>query len=548
MRHLASVQYMALSDDNISPISSFTSCATFLYIVVLCVWQVQCSPYLKFFLCTIYVPVCTMLDEALPPCQSLCLEVKNGCEGLMNRFGFQWPDSLDCTKFPTHGLCVGENRTTHGKATGKSPDGGARTPSGSPPERIPKRPRPICPPRLSVPAELGYRLDVEGEILHDCGLPCSADDDAGVEVFLNREERSIARYLIGVAAIACITSSLFTVLTFIIDPSRFRYPERSIVFLSACYLAVGTAYIVGFAVGPKIACVGPFKGGEKTQQSEISGMTVVTQGAKNALCSVIFAILYFFGMAASIWWVVLALTWFLAAGLKWGREAIESHAAYFHLAAWAMPAVQTFAALGTNSIGGDPVAGVCVAGIAGGPATMSKVFVLAPLCVYLTIGACFMLAGVVALFRIRAAMRHDGSQTGKLERLMVRIGVFGVLYAVPAAVVIACNAYEQSFWPRWTRRWYAPTTCFAGDVSCQSDDVEASVDDRPEFSVFVVKYIMTLLVGITSGFWIWSNKTLAAWRGLYARLCGGSSSPNTGPTLIVRTNTLAFKPPPPVIL
>jgi len=51
------------------------------------------------------------------------------------------------------------------------------------------------------------------------------------------------------------------------------------------------------------------------------------QGAKNGLCSVVFAVLYFFGMAASIWWVVLALTWFLAAGLKWGHEAIESHAA-----------------------------------------------------------------------------------------------------------------------------------------------------------------------------------------------------------------------------
>jgi len=29
-------------------------------------------------------------------------------------------------------------------------------------------------------------------------------------------------------------------------------------------------------------------------------MKVVTQGAKNGLCSVVFAVLYFFGMAASI--------------------------------------------------------------------------------------------------------------------------------------------------------------------------------------------------------------------------------------------------------
>jgi len=47
-------------------------------------------------------------------------------------------------------------------------------------------------------------------------------------------------------------------------------------------------------------------------------------------------------MAASIWWpwVVLMLTWFLAAGLKWGPEAIQSNATYFYLVAWAMPAMQ----------------------------------------------------------------------------------------------------------------------------------------------------------------------------------------------------------------
>lgn len=30
---------------------------------------------------------------------------------------------------------------------------------------------------------------------------------------------------------------------------------------------------------------------------------------------------------------------------------------------------------------------------------------------------------------------------------------------------------------------------------------------------------MTLVVGITSGFWIWSHKTLDSWRKFYRRLC-----------------------------
>lgn len=58
-----------------------------------------------------YAPVCTVLEEPIPPCRLLCIQARRGCEDLMNKFGFQWPENLDCNKFPTQGLCVGENRT-----------------------------------------------------------------------------------------------------------------------------------------------------------------------------------------------------------------------------------------------------------------------------------------------------------------------------------------------------------------------------------------------------------------------------------------------------
>ena len=72
--------------------------------------KVQCSPYLQFFLCILYVPVCTVLEEAILPCKSLCVKSRLGCEEIMNRFNFEWPDNLDCDKFPESGLCVGEIR------------------------------------------------------------------------------------------------------------------------------------------------------------------------------------------------------------------------------------------------------------------------------------------------------------------------------------------------------------------------------------------------------------------------------------------------------
>ena len=59
-------------------------------------------------------------------------------------------------------------------------------------------------------------------------------------------------------------------------------------------------------------------------------------------------ILYFSTMASSIWWLVLCVNWFLAAVLKWSGEAIENQSQYFHLVAWAVPAITTVSVLGTR--------------------------------------------------------------------------------------------------------------------------------------------------------------------------------------------------------
>jgi len=70
--------------------------------------KVQCSFHLRLFLCSIYVPVCTVLtDNLIPPCRSLCENARRGCDTLLNRFGFQWPENLDCSRFPVNGLCIG---------------------------------------------------------------------------------------------------------------------------------------------------------------------------------------------------------------------------------------------------------------------------------------------------------------------------------------------------------------------------------------------------------------------------------------------------------
>ena len=38
--------------------------------------------------------------DVVPHSRSLCLKARSGCEPLMRKFGFDWPENLACEKFP----------------------------------------------------------------------------------------------------------------------------------------------------------------------------------------------------------------------------------------------------------------------------------------------------------------------------------------------------------------------------------------------------------------------------------------------------------------
>lgn len=62
--------------------------------------QTRCSEYLQKFLCSLFVPICTELDNFILPCKDLCFDSKKKCEKHMKGVGYSWPDILDCEKFP----------------------------------------------------------------------------------------------------------------------------------------------------------------------------------------------------------------------------------------------------------------------------------------------------------------------------------------------------------------------------------------------------------------------------------------------------------------
>lgn len=117
-----------------------------------------------------------------------------------------------------------------------------------------------CPRELKIEPELGYSFMG----VRDCSPPCP-------NMYFTREELTFTRYFIGVVSIVCLSATLFTFLTFLIDVSRFRYPERPIIFYAVCYMMVSLVFFLGFLLEDRVSCnaasPGKFRASTVTQGS-----------------------------------------------------------------------------------------------------------------------------------------------------------------------------------------------------------------------------------------------------------------------------------------
>ncbi|XP_003739708.2 frizzled-2 [Galendromus occidentalis] len=480
--------------------------------------KAKCSPDLQFFICTVYAPICTQLPYAIPPCRSLCERARTSCEPLMKRFGFTWPPILNCEQFPMsqkEKVCVGNDTESQDHATLAPPVlGGTQLKPSGRQGNTTKNHGFLCPKEFSVPQNLEYVFRIGGKEVKHCGMPC-------YNMFFKGKNLAFARYLIGGFAILSATSTLFTVCTFLIDTDRFKYPERPIIFLSFCNFIVALVYIIGFLMDKSVACNQPFSApnGERNIHME----PIIAQNNKNEVCTMMFMVLYFFSMSGAIWWLVLTLAWFLASGLKWGQEAIESNSYYFHLIAWTLPAIKTIIVLAMGKMEGDLLSGVCYVGVWNMEAL--RHYVLIPTAAYVVVGIIFLFAGFASLCQIRTVMKHGGNKTDKLERLMGRIGLFSVLYLLPTVTLLICQFYEQANLDQWLLSWQWDVhrenrwsmTC--PEAPCTPRErYNAKYNQKPIFAVFMIKYLSILVVGISSGVWIWSRKTIDVWRLFLSKL------------------------------
>lgn len=438
--------------------------------------NLQCSPNVHHFLCHAFYPPCNGDNKVGGPCKEDCETVISDCADCIRTFDVTWPPELQCDKLRPCGLLGPDSLpvTTPTNSSAGKRDLGF-----------------WCPMHFKTKPGFGSSF-LGGQ---DCAPPCS-------NMYFKPHDIDFAKNFIGVCSIICLGATLFTFLTFLIDVKRFRYPERPIIFYAVCYSFVSLIYFIGFLLGNKAAC---------TEQYRSTGMFTVVLGSQSKGCTLLFMLLYFFTIAGVVWWVILTITWFLAAGPKWSCEAIEKKAVWFHSAAWGIPGALTVMLLALNKVEGDNISGVCFIGLYDLDAL--RYFILAPLCVGVLVGLFLILAGIVSLNHVRQVIQHDERNQEKLKKFMIRIGVFSCLYLVPLVTLLGCYTYEQSHRSNWEATWLREN-CQKYSIPCPLKDVEP---EHPDLTLFLVKYLMTLVVGISAVFWVSSKKTCSEWAYFFNR-------------------------------
>ncbi|XP_028041486.1 protein smoothened-like isoform X2 [Bombyx mandarina] len=440
----------------------------------------NCWAVIQPLLCATFMPKCEKIldhDMVYMPSFEMCKITMEPCAILYNTSYF--PSFLKCntTLFPPN--CDNAMREVKFNTTGK-----------------------CLPPLIHTDKSLRVYEGITG-----CGLPCR-------DPLYTEDEHQQIHKLVAWGAGVCLALNLLTVATFLIDwRSANKYPALVIFYINVCFAVASMGWLVQFGVGSRddIVCS---KDGTR-RQGEPSA-------EENLFCVVVFVLVYYFMMAACVWFVIFTYAWHMCSFRALGKiqDRIDKKAAYFHLVAWSLPLILTITTMAFGEVDGSSVTGVCFVGYVNHP--MRAALLLAPLAVVLTLGGYFLLRGVFSLVVVRVSSKDVISPraSNKIRRTITRCSITAALVAVFICVTFACHIYEFRNADLWKDSFKRNIICRL--EAGQERQKECLTGSRPSISVLQLRLLCCFAAGALMSSWTWTPAALAAWRRYLARKCGCS--------------------------
>lgn len=323
------------------------------------------------------------------------------------------------------------------------------------------------------------------------------------DAFHSTQQKKLTESLILGLSAVCFVLTLFALVTFWAEPTRFGYPERPVLFLCLCYNLFSVCYLerIVFHQARSLALLQqePGRAGGAAAAATAAG------GAGGAACTLTppclasYISTSYLSLCAASWWLIFALCFYLSSHKKWSSEALEKRSGLFHVLAWVPPLAPPIAALLLERVRPSELTGMCTA----------PGFVELPALVLLLLGLYFTLRASRSLHSLQQQLQPTLAHQ-RFAQIRKRFVIFSLLFFVPtAAGVVAafCERYVD-----------AVPSCSALDaLECPQP---AQLSAWPA----LVRIFFQLVGGTLTGMWVWSRKTCESYR---SRLVAAAGSPTS---------------------
>ncbi|KAL5013281.1 hypothetical protein ScPMuIL_007551 [Solemya velum] len=432
----------------------------------------KCWEVVQPFLCSVYMPKCNndTLEVDLPS-KELCQRAQDPCRIVEKYSEDGWPDFLHCSQHYFKEDCGSTSyESLMFNMTGS-----------------------CNPPLIRTDNEDSWYMDIDG-----CGINCQ-------NPLFTDEEHQEVHIFIAVFGSLCIMCTLFTILTFIIDwKTASRYPAVILFFINGCFFLGSLGWMAQFSGNAREDIVCRSDGTVRKGEPQLGS-------GETASCTIVFLLVYYFMMAGTIWFVMLAYAWDITfRTLGTVRDNLSNKTAYFHIISWCVPLVLSIVCLAISEVDGDTVSGICFVGYF--KTGIRAGFVLTPMSLVLVCGLIFLLRGLFTLIKLRKNTPDfiSDKATAKIRETILRLGVFALLAFTFVLITFCVHVYIFSNEDKWAQSFEEMIHCEA-DVSITNSTKECVLADRPSLVVTELHIFAFFGSGIAMSSWSWTRASLYAW-------------------------------------